>query len=1751
MPTPAILDEQNFPSFVKAAQELQDSQNVLSNDRSPSPKPSAYATPRDGTSTPPPRRSIHFARSEEFHDASANPISDRIGSESSGQDMSSSSPRHREKLKNRVRSFGLQMKPPAHSRTQSANIAGENLNTASPATDIAYSADTDGEVNDSSVPPSPGPFTFNKKKRRAPQARPDWYTDVAEPDTPMDGKFNGDRGTHSQSPARRPRPAPLRRATMTDVPEGRTEGVSEDEGRARLANTPGWKRRSSAWLQNAQGQSFIRSRRSSRPDDVPESGVLRRLRRSGTNAEETPTRARVNEAREKWKRIAPKVKTAMRMKAKKDKIKAVDYVKSAELMAELLAGSPAAIIFASHFQPDELRKKKTPVLLEQLKISIPTSTKEHTSTDRHVKFQINLEYGAGLTRMEWTISRYLTDFVNLHAKYTGSQLRTGWSRRGVTSGPKKLPRFPKSSFPVLKNMVGASVIPDDEDEDRAGAADESGAEGTLSSPGPTPAIPVTPGPTPAVSHTPVPTPAVSFMPEPTPATAQTMMQSPQTAGLSGRREASQTRRGSSQHLRSYSSNAIRGLGRFPGRTNTSELEQRKEDYSARQRRKLENYLREMIRHFMFRGGSNRLCRFLEISALGVHLAAEGGYHGKEGMLHIKRTGAIRGITHSKWFLVRESYLACVTSPEETVLEDVFLVDPEFKFQSKLPRIRDQKTAKDMAKTAKANSGKVTGHRLKLWNSERTLTLYAKNERQQEQFAESLQKMWLDTAWAKPHRFDSFAPVRQHAHAEWLVEARDYMWKLSRAIDNAENVVYIHDWWLSPELYLRRPPSVCRKWRLDRLLKRKAEQGVKIFVIMYRNINSAIPIDSEYSKLSLLDLHPNIHVQRSPNHVHQTVFFWAHHEKLCVIDNIVAFCGGVDLCFGRYDTPDHCLTDDKATPREGARASEDADDNQTWPGKDYSNPRVQDFYNLFEPYEDMYNRTKTPRMPWHDIGMQLMGQPARDLARHFVQRWNYILRERKSGGARRVRRGLTRPMPTLIPPSDFSPEELEALQLSGTCEVQMLRSCSEWSIGTPNRTERSIQNAYLKLIETSDHFVYIENQFYISSCWVEGVEIKNKIGDALVERIKRAHENDEDWNAVIVIPLMPGFQNMVDEQEGTSVRLIMECQYRSICRGDSSVFGKLRAAGINPTDYIQFYSLRQWGKIGPNKALTTEQLYIHAKCMIVDDRSVIIGSANINERSMLGEHDSEVASVIRDRDFIDSTMAGQPYKVSKFAHSLRMRLMREHLGLDVDGIRTGEVEGWSTSDAVHKLGQTLSQGRHAENLFSAESRSRYLDQPQESNAESFSQSSSGVGTPTSDTRDSSKVRSEGNGSVRGNALGEHGRDSRVLANGREVLLGTGISEGRGTLARPDTSTDSRVEHAQKPLSSQSASSETVTLPPPPAPIRSDTLDLGLPQLSQLPQLPNIDDSDIGGPPVKTFTRISANSLNAFISDLSRPYVEDNCMKDPLSDAFLRETWHKVAENNTKIYRQVFRCMPDNEVQTWTQYKSFNQYSIRFNEAQGISQSRERTAAPNTPNKTGPPGTGTENLVSIKLARLNNNSITSTLTDRRTEKTEQARKDTAASATPPEALRLHTADSVKSQTGSVGTNEPPQEQAGGAGNDSKEDNLNEKIDDQNDDSKKTIAFRNLPSKEDVRHAETPPEEKELNTQSHQNGTGSTRRRRRATTRSSALLRGNDPIMAKEDAEEMMKLVQGHLVVFPYDWLDKENWFFNVDRMAPLEI
>lgn len=1693
------------------------------------------------------RRSVQFVRPTLTTDENGGSHS-RSRSWGAEDGESNSRDRNKGSIFSKLRTLTTPSGMPSHARGQSAfTVGGDSIDERFPAAHFSRGLEQDGPLTpgegsevDADAEQSTGeesardsPFRRRKRKSRRP-ADGGIQTAPTTPKTPM--RANSRPNLLSSSSLLqndRFRPSFLtRRATMTDFSGDHQQGVSEDEGRERLSRNSPW-RRGTAWVYGPRGLNYTGDRNSAQQSSPEERrpSSFRRFTGLGSPADgvegspfSPPWRLNRSDRTSsigaaKWRhQLKAGLKTlGQRRKAENT----IDHAKSAELLAELTAGVPAALILASMFQRDEHGNKRIPILLEQLKVRVTDSRQvDSKSGDRHMIFRIELEYGNGLTRMKWVIHRALKDFANLHARY---KLQIG-AQKYIQLRPDdartKLPHFPKSTFPYMRGIRGLESDSEDEDDRDGDGTGPSGGDAS--------------GPE--------------------------------------RPNKKKKRRPSSNTLARRSTGLISPTGEeAPGGAGAAPI--RREPYPERQRKKLELYLQKMIRYLIFRPESNRLCKFLELSALGVRLAAEGSYHGKEGLLIIQsgkgvdfrkawKPSLFKGRHGPKWFAVRHSYVVCVDSPEEMNIYDVFMVDSSFQVQTQKKRLRDQKP-KDLAKTAKESASHPQHHSLKLRNSERKWKLLAKNERQQHQFEESIRFMSQNTPWSKPNRFDSFAPVRPNIFAQWLVDGRDYMWNVSRAISMAKDVIYIHDWWLSPELYMRRPAAISQKWRLDRLLQRKAQEGVKVFIIVYRNINSAIPIDSEYTKFSLLDLHPNVFVQRSPNQIRQNTFFWAHHEKICIVDHMIAFVGGIDLCFGRWDTPQHSVVDDKLTGLELSDAPKDADHCQLWPGKDYSNPRVQDFYALEKPYEEMYNRSKIPRMPWHDISMQVVGQPARDLTRHFVQRWNYILRQRTP----------TRPTPFLLPPPDFNPEDLQALGLEGTCEVQILRSTCSWSIGTPDRTERSILNAYIKMIEQSEHFVYIENQFFISSCEVEGTRIENQIGDALVERIVRASQKDEDWRAVVLIPLMPGFQNTVDNQDGTSIRLIMQCQFRSICRGESSIFGRLRAQNIEPEDYIQFYSLRSWGKIGSNKSLVTEQLYIHAKCMVVDDKIAIIGSANINERSMLGSRDSECAAVIRDTDMLWSTMNGEPYLVGRFPHTLRMRLMREHLGINVDEVMEDErqeeekkqADQWERDmDSFHgegPSGDALTVDRETEQKILESSRQNQ-DEVLARAEKTFSFNhdvdweqarNPNIMTNKTLTED---PRVTGNPEHRRDVAGEgpdhlardertgraSGRDTVLVGSGQEILIASGVKED----------TRHRISNASQNISSKRSRSRGTedlgnsNLPPYSTLNRKTTAQLGLLQLSQLPALPHTDDTDIGGPPLLHATpHDNAESINPIIADMKRPMVDRDCMRDPLNDSFYLDTWHAVAENNTKLFRTVFRCMPDNEVKTWKEYKEYIAYADRFWQSQGEGKSKDRIQQ-DVPGSSGPPGQGS---TADKLRMLgstgekigNTESKLETLGeklahtlspkdhnrggDQRLGKIE----DWAEDAKRENAIRHENGSESKDGT-DVATNRHPSPES--------RTTMDEKVSAPRDSLKEFTPLKPSTTfdSEALQEKKNPQivNYSEALNNNNINCSTTPKRRRRATTRSARReFQASDDLIGRKDAEDLMKMTQGHLVTWPYEW------------------
>jgi phospholipase D1/2 len=103
------------------------------------------------------------------------------------------------------------------------------------------------------------------------------------------------------------------------------------------------------------------------------------------------------------------------------------------------------------------------------------------------------------------------------------------------------------------------------------------------------------------------------------------------------------------------------------------------------------------------------------------------------------------------------------------------------------------------------------------------------------------------------------------------------------------------------------------------------------------------------------------------------------------------------------------------------------------------------------------------------------------------------------------------------------------------------------------------------------------------------------------------------------------------------------------------------------EFVTLLNLRNWAKLGDR--YVSEQIYVHSKTMVVDDLYALIGSANINDRSLLGERDSELAVLVMDGDTLraDVNGAGSHRVVRKFAHQLRIDIWKKLFGF-TDGKR---------------------------------------------------------------------------------------------------------------------------------------------------------------------------------------------------------------------------------------------------------------------------------------------------------------------------------------------------------------------------------------------------------------------------------------------------------------------------------------------------
>ena len=362
--------------------------------------------------------------------------------------------------------------------------------------------------------------------------------------------------------------------------------------------------------------------------------------------------------------------------------------------------------------------------------------------------------------------------------------------------------------------------------------------------------------------------------------------------------------------------------------------------------------------------------------------------------------------------------------------------------------------------------------------------------------------------------------------------------------------------------------------------------------------------------------------------------------------IIAFVGGLDLCDGRWDTPRHSLF------------------------RTLKHEHALDFHNPWA-----VSQACGPREPWHDIHSKLEGAVARDVLENFIQRWHRQAPTEEQKAC----------LLDFSPASGYIPIEQEKGSYEDQKEswnVQLFRSIDKYS-ATIDGIDASIQESYINAIRCAKRFLYVENQYFLGSCQYWDTNKKagceNLIPFEIANKICNQIRKKKQFNAYILIPMYPE-----GLPEDGAIQEILYWQNRTQAMMNKMVWKAIEDTyGDKPnkpvvTDYLNFYCLGNREAPEGSEAHVADpsalpeptendlalhktrrfSVYVHSKMMIVDDAYVIVGSANINERSLSGYRDSEIAMGAYQPSYPISKKGGARGEVHKF----RMSLWSEHLNL---------------------------------------------------------------------------------------------------------------------------------------------------------------------------------------------------------------------------------------------------------------------------------------------------------------------------------------------------------------------------------------------------------------------------------------------------------------------------------------------------------
>lgn len=643
--------------------------------------------------------------------------------------------------------------------------------------------------------------------------------------------------------------------------------------------------------------------------------------------------------------------------------------------------------------------------------------------------------------------------------------------------------------------------------------------------------------------------------------------------------------------------------------------------------------------------------------------------------------------------------------------------------------------------------------LKLDDGMNQCSIYFDDQHEKSFVATATHNHWVHYTSGPERQSENFSEYTEGNAVKAFLGGKEYFSALLAAFKQAKKNIYITGWQVNWDAQLAEGIRL-----VDVLMEAVQKTSeLKIYIMPWEN---PALVETYAATTKRVFAAMNTHLGRQAFYVQcagqQSGVFFSHHQKCVIVDENVAFVGGIDLAYGRYDDNYGLQADldrrqgmnmyNPCIPPMVHSKGYDPMDEYVVSNNEYSRKQqgnalkhkekqqadsVQHVIDTVLKHELWQSQGSSkdclylnpqiqPRMPWQDYQVQIEGPAVDDLTRNFVLRWNSYSHPYPDNP-------LQTQIPELEMPTTHSVKK-------GSCQVQVLRSASlkmrrEEYKGMPDVAPKArmkqddILRSLHLLISKAEHYIYIENQFFVSAFGESSIppdsELspvasklnpkfdswatrrlpdddmpQNPVAEWLGDRIKRAifsHMNIP-FHVYIVLPVYP--EGRLDDP---AIVAQIHLTRQSLVFGSHSLLNRIRRSlwvrqqldtqaiprkewsrkiaeleaqcgkayitiPLEVCDeYVTLLNLRDHAEL--NGMAVTEQIYVHSKLTIVDDRYVLVGSANINDRSLLGDRDSELAVLISDTGHgytdLDGSGTGVPYR--NFARELRQRAWRKWLG----------------------------------------------------------------------------------------------------------------------------------------------------------------------------------------------------------------------------------------------------------------------------------------------------------------------------------------------------------------------------------------------------------------------------------------------------------------------------------------------------------